>query len=355
MRTYFKTLLLIALVACFKQSNAQDMLFSQFYEAPLMLNPALCGAFTGGVLGELNYKNQWSGVAGNNGFNTMSGMVALHNISGVWESGYVSSALSFNSDRVGAANIGNSSAYLTMAVGVYLDEYSCLSSGLQAGWVQNSVNTGALQWSNQYVNGAFDPMAASGETGLRSASSYSDFSAGVNYNYAARPQNSASSENPFRVNAGIAAFHLNQPLVSYYSSSSATAKLPVRYVVHGQVSYRFIETPVSIVPAFEYYQQGAANLLDVGLKMRYAFSEKSRLTGFYKNVVMDGGVLLRLGDALVPTVGLQYDVYYFGLSYDVDISKLYSATTGNGGFEICFRYVNFDAFRGYDQTYHHAF
>jgi len=356
----FRTIIIFSLSCIFfaqtiAPSFGQDLHFSQFYEAPLSLNPALCGAFNGGALAELNYKNQWSGVAGASGFNTMSGMVSFHNLTTNWQNSYFSTAISFNSDRVGAANIGNSSVYLTLATGVYLDEYSALSAGLQAGWNQYSVNPGALQWGSQYVGGNYDPMAASGETGFRATASFADFSAGLNYNYAERPPNSASTENPFRVNGGIAVYHFNQPYVSYFASTNSSDKLSMRFVLHGQVFYRFVESPVSLVPALIYFQQGSANMLDIGLKMRYAFSEKSRLTGFYKNVVMDGGISLRLGDAIIPTVGFQYENYYMGVSYDVNLSKLATATTGNGGFEISLRYVNFDITRGYDQSYHHAF
>ena len=336
--------------------KAQDIHFSQFYEAPLQLNPALCGAFNGGMLAEVNYRNQWFKLAGANGFNTMAASLALHNLSGKWENSYLSTGLSFFSDRVGEANIGNAGVNLTLSSGVYIDENSCVSGGIQGGWSQYSVNTNSLQWGSQYINGNFDPMASTGETNMKSSSSYADVSAGLAYNYAMRPLNSASTENPFKVNAGIALFHLNQPDISYYNNTSASGnKLYMRFVMHGSVQYRIVETPISLVPAFVYYSQGPVNQFDLGLKVRYAISEKSRITGFSKNVIADFGSFLRFNDALVLAGGIQYDAVYFGLSYDVNVSQLASASYGKGGFEISFKYLNLDWYEGQDKHQHHAF
>ena len=49
-------------------ARSQDMHYSQYNEAPLLLNPALTGFFDGNHRFILNYKNQWKnlGAAYNN-------------------------------------------------------------------------------------------------------------------------------------------------------------------------------------------------------------------------------------------------------------------------------------------------
>src|ERR1700741_4799335 len=55
------TLRLIALSSVFALGlNAQDIHFSQFNEAPLLINPANTGLFNGYSRANLNYRNQWS-------------------------------------------------------------------------------------------------------------------------------------------------------------------------------------------------------------------------------------------------------------------------------------------------------
>jgi hypothetical protein len=42
---------------------AQDLHFSQFYEAPLLRNPALAGLYEGDVRIQGIYKNQWNSIS----------------------------------------------------------------------------------------------------------------------------------------------------------------------------------------------------------------------------------------------------------------------------------------------------
>ncbi|MEJ0030308.1 MAG: type IX secretion system membrane protein PorP/SprF [Bacteroidota bacterium] len=45
-------------------ASAQDAQFSQFYAAPLYLNPAFAGSTNQGRVG-MNYRNQWPGIDAN--------------------------------------------------------------------------------------------------------------------------------------------------------------------------------------------------------------------------------------------------------------------------------------------------
>src|SRR5260370_7748782 len=56
--------------------TAQDPQFSQFYAAPLYLNPAFAGA-TGQARVGANYRNQWPAIAAN--FNTISAFADFYN------------------------------------------------------------------------------------------------------------------------------------------------------------------------------------------------------------------------------------------------------------------------------------
>src|ERR1700722_1992771 len=118
----WKVISLIAGVALCLNVHAQDIHFSQFYEAPLDLNPALCGAFPGLVYGELNYRSQWGSVAGGGyGFNTMAATVEYHNLFKNWTKGYFSPGLNFYNDQSGDAKIGITQVNLTLASGILLN------------------------------------------------------------------------------------------------------------------------------------------------------------------------------------------------------------------------------------------
>jgi hypothetical protein len=49
-------------------------------------------------------------------------------------------------------------------------------------------------------------------------------------------------------------------------------------------------------------------------------------------------LLSRLGDALIPQLGLRYRVWEVGFSYDVNISEFQKATNRRGGPEFYLQY-----------------
>lgn len=50
---------------------------------------------------------------------------------------------------------------------------------------------------------------------------------------------------------------------------------------------------------------------------------------------------LRWGDAIIPVVKLDFNHMSFGLSYDVNVSKLKAVSNSQGGFEFTASYKGF--------------
>jgi len=327
---------------------AQDVHFSQFYESPLTMNPALCGMYNGDILAELNYKNQWGTVMGSGyGFNTFEAAFQIHNIAKKWSKAYLSPGLNVYSDKSGDAQIGETEVNLTLASGVHLDSKNNLALGLQAGFAQHSINTSNLQWPNQYsssavATGGWGGSGIGGDPIAGNSFSYADFSAGLAWNYSTSATNMTSNDH-LRINAGIAAFHLNQPSMSYYGNydpSMAGVKEYMRYVGHGLIEYGIPNTNVQLVPSIVYYLQGPAQETDFGIKVRYILKQDSKYTGNIKGMAFDIGGYYRLGDAFIPFVQLEMGSYAIGINYDVNVSSLDQATSGAGGIEISLRFIN---------------
>src|SRR5436190_21584597 len=55
-------LLILVFISLTKTSFCQDVNFSQFYDIPLLRNPALAGIFTGDIRITGAYRNQWESV-----------------------------------------------------------------------------------------------------------------------------------------------------------------------------------------------------------------------------------------------------------------------------------------------------
>src|SRR5450631_2147261 len=58
--THARTFLSLAFLIAFYSSSGQDIHFSQFFEAPLLRNPALAGVFTGDYRVQGVYHDQWN-------------------------------------------------------------------------------------------------------------------------------------------------------------------------------------------------------------------------------------------------------------------------------------------------------
>src|SRR6185437_4386620 len=65
-------LLIIVMLAALK-SSGQDHMYSQFFNSPVYLNPALTGQFEGDLRMNLIYRNQFTSVPGS--FNYLSGSI----------------------------------------------------------------------------------------------------------------------------------------------------------------------------------------------------------------------------------------------------------------------------------------
>jgi hypothetical protein len=92
-------ILTVGLVCSFVR--AQDIHFSQFYQAPLNLNPAMTGSFKGNIRATANFKNQWSSIP--NHYQTINASYEMKFLKNKWENGYIAGGLNLFSDKAGGA------------------------------------------------------------------------------------------------------------------------------------------------------------------------------------------------------------------------------------------------------------
>jgi type IX secretion system PorP/SprF family membrane protein len=327
-------------------ASSQDIHFSQLFENPLSLNPALSGAFTGNFYAEANYKNQWNSVAQNgNGYTTMAATMEFHNMLKNWGSGYLSPGFSVFQDQSGDAHITQLEAAFTLASGIFLDDNNCISAGLQAGYSQNSITLGGLQWDDQYINGMYNSSAPTNENYFGNSFSYADFSGGVAYHYGTG-QTNMSSNDALKFSAGAAIYHVNQPTMSYYgqSGNGTGTQLYMKYTGFANMEIGVPNSNLAVLPAVVYLKQGPAWEVDAGAKLRYVLNAESKYTGTRKGTALDLGVYYRVGDAAIALAGFEWGNYALGASYDFNTSALTTASHGAGGFEISLRFLNVNPF-----------
>lgn len=327
---------IIAIVFCATSVFSQDIHFSQFNMSPLTLNPGLAGVnYTFEAL--VNYKDQWRGVT--TPYKTVAASVDSRIGKKELKESFWAGGVSFFNDRAGEAKIGLCQINATIAYHLRIAPHQTLGLGLQGGYAQRSINYNKLQWASQFdPNTGYDPNLPSGEPVGMTNFSYGDAGAGIIWALNNTTGLIHVEDNhDLKANLGIAVYHAKQKY-SFYNTS--TEKLYPKYVFHGDA---LISVPnfhnIALLPGIVFFNQGPAREFYFGTQVRYKYQQESKYTGIKKSAALYLGAYCRAKDAVILSFMLEYYAYSFGISYDLNASRLTPASTGRGGIELSVRYA----------------
>ncbi|MDW8394285.1 MAG: PorP/SprF family type IX secretion system membrane protein [Chitinophagales bacterium] len=297
----------------------QDIHYSQFYASPLTLNPALTGINDCNYRIAGMYRNQWRSVT--DPYVTPSVSFDINNVLQRWiRTGVLSAGGLLLNDKAGSGELSNLSIMASAAYARPLTASRKLngSFGLQVGYVQKKLDFSKLLWESQFNGEGFDPTLSSNEN-FNDKFSYIDLNAGLYLSYFLSQQADLFG--------GLSVFHLIPPKESFLNNGNN--KLGMRTVGHGGLRYKLTEQ-FSIVPQVLYMTQTKAQEINLGGSVAYALNN---------DVKLFGGAWYRVGDAVIPMIGIDYKQIRLGISYDVNISSLSDASKGRGGFELSLGYT----------------
>ncbi|MCL6524217.1 MAG: PorP/SprF family type IX secretion system membrane protein [Thermoflavifilum sp.] len=306
--------------------RAQDIHLSQFYEAPLLQNPALAGIFTGDYRIQAVYRNQWSSVTVPYQTGALSGEARFPVKN---SSDFITVALQFTYDVAGTSHLHASQVMPCINYHKSLSESRSiyLSLGVMGGWVNRQLDPSKLTFDNQYnPDYGFDPNAPSNDQLSVYGYQYLDGAVGMSLN-------AALSENTYAF-VGVSYYHLNKPKVSFYNNSRIL--LQPKWQYHAGVSSTFNER-IFLIGEFNHMVQGAYEETMVGGLAGMGLLRQ----GLESNIAVYVGGFLRWKDALIPVVKLDMGEYDVAFSYDMNISKLATASETVGGFEISLSWKGF--------------
>lgn len=313
-----RRILLIFLMACCLGSYAQDLHFTQYFNAPLLVNPANTGFNPdhdyriGG-----NYRTQWATLS-SNPYKTMSvwGDVQLFN--NRFENGWVGVGGALMKDVAGSGNLAATKAYASVAYHQMIGLNSLVSLGFNAGYVSKSIDFTKLTFDNQWNGKFFDVLAPAGESFYGNRENYFDLQAGLNYAF-------FPSDNVY-LNAGFSAMHINRPSETFFSNSTVSSVISPRYTLFLNGMFKlndsWILSPNAYVSkmatAWEYVAGGIANY---------------NLSGDGTTQLL-GGLYYRVGDAIAPVIGFQINDYKLTFNYDATMSSLKNYNATRGAYEV---------------------
>jgi len=319
MRTFFFIFIFLLLLI---KVNAQDPHFSQFFASPLTLNPALTGKFDGNMRVSGNYRNQWPTI--NRAFTTstvsvdfpiMRNHISQTDTWGLGFMGYTdqsaNSALKFNYLSVSTA----------FHKGLDEDGYQQIGAGFQGTYTNMILDVSNLKFEDQLT-----PFGFTGSTGevfnnTTLKNNYLDLNAGILYT------GSTTDKNNFY--AGVSMYHITRPRQQFTGTF-------------------FLLNPRTTFHAGGYFPLGNTGTLHLSaLHSRQAQASETVLGGALQLPVTEGekatsvyfGSWLRINDALIPYIGLEFSDFRLGATYDVNTSSLKTASQSRGGIEISLIYI----------------
>ena len=304
---------------------SQDIHFSQFFETPLLRNPALAGIFSGDVRIQAVFRNQWNSVTTPYQTGSFNGEYKLPVGKG---DDFLTIGGEILYDKAGT--IAMTSTHILPVANYHKslskDRNMYLSVGFMGGLVQRKLDRSKLTTNNQYNGTGYDPSLADGETFTNQGYTYLDGSVGVSFN----SQLGENEDNNIFI--GAAYHHFNKaPKISFYGDNNIDM-IP-KYVFSGAIKMGVTESSHLTFQA-DYSRQGASSEMVAG--MMYSYKLDDAVNPRY---IIDGGALIRWGDAVIPVIKLQCLPVSFALSYDVNVSQLKTASYGRGGIELSISYI----------------
>ncbi|MES2448416.1 MAG: PorP/SprF family type IX secretion system membrane protein [Bacteroidota bacterium] len=290
-------LFILILILYSSSSNAQDPKFSQYFAAPLLLNPALTGYFDGDYRVAANMRQQWANIGAPYNTYSLSGEIKLNDefyhddifaigISALYDE-------SFNK-FLKASNLSAGFSYYK-----FLDPNHNVKIGLapQVSYVTKRLDFDALTVASQFQDGSFN-LSLPNYLDLNSNKlSYFDFNVGANI---------ALSLNKISASLGYAAYHLTRPNQSLFND--LTVKLPYRHTIN--FSFRYTtDDLVDLNFSAHQLREGSSRDAIVGAVIGFKPTFESKLK-------LNTGLWYQSnGNSFFPFVGFDFSTISLGFNY----------------------------------------
>ena len=298
---------------------AQQVEFSQFYSAPLHLNPALAGISYGPRV-SMTYRNQWAGLTpgANGGFVTYALSYDQH-----IEAIKGGLGIQLISDRIANDRIVNNSIALTYSYQVRFNKKVGLKLGISGSYKNRYINFYDLKFLDQ-----IDPI-----TGFNQ-------SIGVP-NISNEPPPVKTNKNIFNASAGAVIF-----TGKYYGGVAFSNVIPesgfygekeykMRMAVHAGALFKIGKNPYNkkffIAPQALYVYQNNFHQITLGSMVGYDFIYLS----------LWGRHTIKNMDAVIVGLGFKKSIIRVGYSYDINVSPLLGSA-GSHEFTFVFNFTKED-------------
>ncbi len=303
---------------------SQDVEMSQYFCAPLQLNPALAGISYGPRI-TVNYRNQWAGLGNgfNGGYTTYMAGYDMH-IDAI-KAGI--GAL-FDADEIANGLYGTYKASVMYSQQIKFNRHAAMRIGVEGTYIHSEIKWDQLLWSDMvnpltgFYNNVNVPNPTQESNPARTSTNTGDMSAGV----------------VFFTEKLYVGFAVNNLLMHKESFTNDDAiATPMNFVFHLGANL-----PIKHKQQLRYNIWLSPNVLLVNQGKAFQV-EGTLLSGFsfiyfglgYRNVIANS-------DAVIGYLGFKKGKVRIGYSYDYTISQLQGKTGGTHELSFTFNWTGDD-------------
>jgi len=297
-------------------------------QSPLNLNPAQTGNFDGAYRFVGNARRQWSSIT--IPYQTFGVSADAKNFLRKKNTG---AGISLYHDKTGDSHF---STFQLNLAGSYTFKLSrnasqFLTLGVQGGFTQRRIDYSNLTFDNQYNGFYYDPNIPSTEIFENEGRFYPNLNTGINW--------VRIYQDRKRISSGIALFNMTRPKQSFFGNDQIRLDRRISYNISAQYP---LSNRIDLLPSLLFMAQGKFSELILGSSVKYILEDnrskyKNSSVHHYRAVYVGGWARTR--DAGYISIGMDYDEWFFGLSYDINLSNLKPASQGRGGFELAIIYI----------------
>jgi len=308
------------------KSFSQDLHYSQFYNAPLVISPALTGIFNGDERFMVSFRDQGRSIPVP--YLTFSGGYDRKIYPKNRTNGFFGAGLFFNYDKQGDSQLRLININLSGSYTHLLNDNNLITIGGLAGYSTRGFDPIALTWDSQWdtATNAFNASLPSGETFDFESFSFIETALGLNYRW-------QKSERT-KIDLGVGAFHVTKPNATF--SNSVREALPMRLSFYGIGSTALTEKLDLQLDLLYQTQEEYRELLFGGYLNFYFNQERGRNRQFRV-----GAGYKTTAEVLFVKAGVQINEWFVAASYDIDMSDFAGEHEGapGRGPEVHLRYI----------------
>jgi type IX secretion system PorP/SprF family membrane protein len=332
----WKAVFILAITLLATQANGQDLRYSQFFNTPSLLNPALTGIMPSDYRVGIIHRKQW--VSLQNPYTSFTGYADYNIRKPGKKLNKIGLGLTFSNDNVGNGIFVNNQLLLATSFQFRLGKSGKkhIVFGLQGGGVSKSLDQNKLIYASQFNPDQFslDVTKASGEQTANNA-----FVPVLHFGTMFTNKVSAK----FNYVVGVSAYNLIPNSEDYIDNVIGDGVKNASFRTQANLGADIaVSNKLTLSPQVLIALQAGSNEVNAGgiAKIKSPFQVNA------KPIDLEAGLFYRLGDAGVVYGGALFNNIRLGLSYDFSYSQIRNVKPSgtnlySGSYEITLTYFGF--------------